>query len=690
MSNADRRQTTQSQTIPLRPMLGIHRDVSPTLTPVGAFFDAEGYIPLDTGLARRFGFRALDTEFPDVSRWDYLDSFINDQGVKITFGLANGIFFELGGSGFIEKPNVYPNTTTGAYGTADVTANSRIISGTGTTWLDDTGAVRGDKITIVATGETFTIDEIIDNITIRIFEIPTITASGSDYEIQRRLTPAADWVIQVVRLDRILHIVTGKNTVMCYNLDSPSNVYTYWEMNTVIGGPALTAPTNFIPKTIDSFKDRIWTGNIYSDTDSRWYTNRVSWTPILNPLDYQPELQYNDIVSIGGEVTALRGLNNMLMVYFEFGLQFGRETAVPGDTLPLAFDDVETARRGVLQPSAVASAVGGHFFASTDNVYFIGTNLQAVPVAENAKELLFRGELDKTRYKVGNLYESEGIYVAASTREQAYEEVWAYNFSIKEWTKFEVNADYVTVFALGSRITYADYPVGQIYSSDPSAPCTTPDWSGHVNRAGVDPNWLVGYDVQVDDLSNGYTPDTLTPGVTMVPFYRWVDSGTNEKETILLSSDTPFTDCQAIFSGSSQVSAEDRFYITSGRSIYVFDVDQQTDYTGAPIMTLLETGDFDFGMPDSYKTFYKLALRLDKQARSDISFSIQASNDSGVTWYSLGSARIRQGGKEGRCNFLHTGSAARFRISSSSEVESYTITEVTVDVRKRGKQFGDF
>lgn len=701
-SQADRRSQKQKQTIPLRPLLGIHRDVSSTMVPAGAFTDVNGALPSDTGLIRRYGFRTVEVEFPEIVRWDYIGSFIDDNGVKITFGIGDGKFYELAGNGFTHRPNVYPNANTsdpGGTATVTVTAGSQLIEGTGTLWQDEGGFARGDKIYVDGGAESFTVDTVIDNDTIKIIEIPTTTYTDVSYYVERLMTPAADWVIQVVRLDRLLYIVTGKNTVMMYNIDDPDFIYTWWEMSIALG-VITDAPDNpnFIPKCISAFKDRIWTGNIFSDADSRWYTSRISWTPILSPTIFEPETQFNDLISVGGEISCLHPLGNYLMVYFEFGVQFGRETAIPGDTFPLAFDFVETSRRGVLQPDAVCSAVGGNFFVSTDNVYYIGQDLKNVPIAEEPKELMFRSALIKTRYKIQNFFEAEGLAVAASTSEGAYEEIWAFNFSTKEWTRFDVNADYVTVFALGSRLTYGDYEDGQIYSGptdDYGGPCNNQIWD--TTRSLTDPNYFTNYEVSPytgDDMSNGLAkndPDgpDLTINTTMVPIYGIYDSasGIDESRLTLL---TDFTDCGEIYGGSSVVSASDRFYITTGRFIHVFDAEQSLDYDGTPIPIMMETGDLDLGVPDTYKTFIKWALRLDEEAPAELAFLIETSDDSGITWYRMGTLYVYEGGKEGRCNFLHTGSATRFRLTSETESLSYTIVEMTMDVKLRGTQFGDF
>jgi len=588
-----RYELTDAKTIPLRPLKGIYRDISTTLIPTGGFYDVDGYIPDDSGIIRRFGFEELNVEFPDVDRWDHLSSFIDDQGVKITYGIAGGEFFVLAGQGFIPIPCEYPSTQFDPLSTVSISAGDRLVIGNSEThWLTEAGISRGDQLSING-GETFTITSVVDDKTLRIEQVPVSDGTDLGYKIKRMLTPAADWSIQTVRLDRTIFVVTGKNTVMVFDIDQNDGVYTYWELAKLKGIVLTSEPEhrNFIPKTIEVFKDRIWLGNIFSEKADRLYSYRITWTPILNPLDFLPDRQYTDLVQIGGEISALQTLGNLLMTYFEFGIQFGRETQIPGDVLPLAFDKVQTAVRGVLQPEAVASAMGGHFYVSTDNVYYIGQNLQVKSIGDNIKELLFRRELVKSRYAIKNFFEAEGILIGASTSEGSYEEIYGYNFGTQQWTRFQINADNISVFALGSRLTYMDYGENQIYGADPQNPCNNATWDTD-RLPGTE--YFETYDVRYDDMSNGYGSPFLPADV---PFYA---AKPEEIDNRRITVPSDYTACLAIYGGSSSVSATNRFYITNGRFIYNFDSAMATEFNGDPILTLIETGDFDLDAIDVY------------------------------------------------------------------------------------------
>jgi hypothetical protein len=705
-ANVDRRATQTRQTIPFRPLLGMHQNVSSTLVPKGAFIDANGYMPSRLGLVRRFCFSPITYTFPNITRWDYLDAFINDDGSKVSYGIGDGKFYELAGTAFIERPNHYPNINTSdptGAGRVSLTTGSVDVTGVSTHWLDEGCFIRGDMLNVeVSPGvyKAYQINSTISNTQLTLYDASPDTIASAKYYVERIMKPAVEWAIKVVRLDRLLYICTGQNTIMIYDIDDASAVYTWLEYSKSLGiigtGPGQYDPQspNFIPKAIEAFKDRIWTGNIESDFDNRLYPGRVSWTPILSPTIFLPETQYVDLVLISGEIGSLNILGNFLMAYFEFGVQYGRETAIPGDVFPLAFDHVETGRRGAVQPNAVISAVGGNFFASTDNIYFINGGLQVSSISDEVAITMFRKEVLKTSFKVMAMSEAEGLAVGASTYEEAFEDLWIYDYDTKEWTHVSLSADHLASFAIGSRLVFADYPAGQIYggpTEDYVGPCNTTIWD--TTRAASAPYYFTTYDVQHDDMSNGLAKEDPAGGnlglaSTLVPIYGVIDPILGEQsryETL-----TAFTECKLVYGFTAGIVSSNRFFITNGAPIYVYDRGVDVDYDGSPVTCVFETGDLDMNLPDDYKTFYKIAMRIQAQAPARIVYKVRASDDSGVTWYAMGNLVINAGGKEGRCNFIHTGTASRFRLVSDSAVLPYIITELTIDVRIRGSQVADY
>ena len=105
-----------------------------------------------------------------------------------------------------------------------------------------------------------------------------------------------------------------------------------------------------------------------------------------------------------------------------------------------------------------------------------------------------------------------------------------------------------------------------------------------------------------------------------------------------------------------------------------------------PVKTSLVTQDLDFERPDDVKTFTELGLRMDDQMpdrSAAVSLLIEGSTDRGRTWRTLGTARFAVGDDEDKINFRLTGSAVRFRLTSSDVVEPWTLLELTLRARAR-------
>ena len=105
-----------------------------------------------------------------------------------------------------------------------------------------------------------------------------------------------------------------------------------------------------------------------------------------------------------------------------------------------------------------------------------------------------------------------------------------------------------------------------------------------------------------------------------------------------------------------------------------------------PVKTSLVTQDLDFERPDDTKTFTELGLRMDDQMpdrSAVVSLLVEGSTDRCRSWRTLGTARFAVGDDEDKINFRLTGSAVRFRLTSSDVVEPWTLLEMTLRARAR-------
>lgn len=131
------------------------------------------------------------------------------------------------------------------------------------------------------------------------------------------------------------------------------------------------------------------------------------------------------------------------------------------------------------------------------------------------------------------------------------------------------------------------------------------------------------------------------------------------------------------------VNLEDVFIARTTGKISRYSYGLTGDYQSQLIPCVYETGDFDFGDPDSLKTFVRASIKIDRELTTNLSFAVFSSNDRGINWKSLGVSTIPAGEDECFVNFRATGSTGRFKITSSSAVPEYGIEEIVMKVKGR-------
>jgi len=106
------------------------------------------------------------------------------------------------------------------------------------------------------------------------------------------------------------------------------------------------------------------------------------------------------------------------------------------------------------------------------------------------------------------------------------------------------------------------------------------------------------------------------------------------------------------------------------------------------VEVLIETGDFDFGTPDTDKVALRLSVKLKEAVGEDLSFNVFYSTDEGSSWtQTRGRAlTIPAGDKENAVDFRARGSSLRFRLTSSSVVGEWTIREIVLRVSGSGRE----
>jgi hypothetical protein len=126
-------------------------------------------------------------------------------------------------------------------------------------------------------------------------------------------------------------------------------------------------------------------------------------------------------------------------------------------------------------------------------------------------------------------------------------------------------------------------------------------------------------------------------------------------------------------------------YRTETGYIYQLSPNSGDDVSGSFTVTLV-TGEIDLNAPFMDKTFSRLHIKLRERPASNLSFVVSYSIDGENSWTSLGAITISTSDREGKLDFLATGSAIKFKITESSTAIPYTISELDMKVRMRGAE----
>jgi hypothetical protein len=121
-------------------------------------------------------------------------------------------------------------------------------------------------------------------------------------------------------------------------------------------------------------------------------------------------------------------------------------------------------------------------------------------------------------------------------------------------------------------------------------------------------------------------------------------------------------------------------------AISILDVGASDDFDNTTIQAVLETGDFSWQLPNTKKTVFRLTLKTDRIMEVETIFQIEGSTNRGTSWKALGNLVVAQGDDENQVGFKLTGPMIRFRISCGTRVLPFTIAEVVLRVRARGRE----
>lgn len=135
-------------------------------------------------------------------------------------------------------------------------------------------------------------------------------------------------------------------------------------------------------------------------------------------------------------------------------------------------------------------------------------------------------------------------------------------------------------------------------------------------------------------------------------------------------------------------------YIESGGRLITSEAEYSVDWNGVddtiPIMGIITTKDFDMDKPSLGKVFSRVSFTLNEfNSRTlPITFLVEVSVNKGRNWKTCGTLHIPINRSEGYVNFKATGSIARFRFTTSSQVAPYDVSEMSLRASPIGSEGG--
>lgn len=128
-------------------------------------------------------------------------------------------------------------------------------------------------------------------------------------------------------------------------------------------------------------------------------------------------------------------------------------------------------------------------------------------------------------------------------------------------------------------------------------------------------------------------------------------------------------------------------YVNSDNKLLKLSSSKLQDYSTDDVAFVVETGDLDFDIIDTDKTFVRLSLKLSEVPTASFpSFVVYGSTDAGFIYKTLGTLVIPSNRSEGYIDFRITGSTCRFKITNSVNTASFSIIEIGLKVVLRGQE----
>jgi hypothetical protein len=612
------------QPILTRPFLGIDwLDSELNLKP-GALLDAQNVSVRPKGLYRIPGYDA----FVNGAAWSPADvpcllmAAWGSNGVQYPFLFTSNFIF-------------LANWVTGyarvpwTYAVGTVTTSGVNVTGSGTLWKT-LGINPGDVMTINSVN--YTIAAVVSDTSITL-----TTSAGTQgpiaYSISRLLNAGNNFLIDACQVN---DITLGQYLVGC----SPgAQLFAVTPQTQAVANLVNTAakqPTSggFTSQCVAYMLGRVFAGNLQDGSNGQART-RIRWSKATDTTDFSDPTAYIDLMSqsaaFSGGLQRMVPLGTMLICYLDDAIFVGTPSNTPN--LPLSFQQIPSGNVGLVGSRAVASLT---LPRDEQNIWGVNTTGHFFVGFDN---IYFLSASNLSLSPIGSKIVRESILRCQyPARIQA---------SI-DWNRKRVR------FGFPRSNPYIE----NIFEYD----WETKEWSYEPRTT-----WMIA-DLPI---SSAWNPvqmqDVLGNNMLTVNGYN-----------------------MNLAFGIASSFIRSHYVEHNGALWYSSQNENAANPDGSANILNVQTPDYDEGAPGMVKFWRLLRLKItwepETPPSANIYLTIEMSLNRGRNWRTLGIMLITQGNDEGYLNFRATGPHIRFRITSSTVVTPYYITEMSRLCSIRGVQ----
>ena len=329
------------------------------------------------------------------------------------------------------------------YSTGKIKTSSGVyLKGQATTFTNPANYLRVGDIVVISTASAAV--STVNNATLITLATSVATfAISTAYHIRRALNHNDTWSYDTA--------VIG-NTAIISDRTRPLYVFTGVTLSNYMVSP-------YRPGCVTIFKDRMFIGNVVESISpgaTSEYRQRIRWSGVTGTPRSFAAADYLDLEYTPGALLRHVPMGNLLIAYFQDALYYGVPTNNPD--LPYSFNRIETPGIGLAGPHAVCQGPGGHYFAGTDDIYFLpadprgGPQSIGVPVVEESiatceNKLRIYAAPDPLRHRVVFGFPITGSNIAR---------IWSFDLRSKAWSYEDVEADMLANPLLNLNLTIAD------------------------------------------------------------------------------------------------------------------------------------------------------------------------------------------------------------------------------------------